>query len=151
MIHLKTYENWFTNIFKSSNDMWQKYMDDHIGNKFKTNYNALVGAAEEGNWSRFKYLLPKYINQINDIIIVDNKYKTNLLMTISGKSDIGFWEKKKMITALLDNNVNLYFKNKNGDNFYDIMDPKLKMWFEEKYPDIVEKLNIDKNINKYNI
>lgn len=151
MKHLKTFENWVTNIFKSSGNFWQDFEDDYMGNQFKTNYNALMGAAEDGNWSRFKRLLPRYKNQINDVNIEHNDDNTTtteniLIKVVNGRG--GNWEKKKMITALIENGVDLYFSNNNGDTFYSLIkDPKLKKWFDETYPDIV----IYFTTNKYNL
>lgn len=155
MKYLNTYENWFTNIFKTGDDMWQDYMDSRIGQKVTPRWNSLFGAASEGNWKRFKNLLPKHIKHINDVIIQNDElsisHLENLLILISRNRDIGTWEKKKMITALIDNNVDISFRTSEGEDFYDLMDPKIKTWFKQKYPEIVEKLELYKKSNKYNL
>lgn len=156
MKHLKTFENWFTNIFKKSDDPWQDYMDDFLGKNFgQTNYNALMGAADQGNWSRFKNLLPIYQKRINDIATEydDDNTKTSLnVLTKVIKGDSGLWEKKKMIKALIDNGVDLYFTNEKGEYFYDLIkDQKLKKWFDETYPNIVDQILLNKNASKYNL
>ena len=157
MKHLKTFENWFTNIFKKSDDFWQDYMDDVLGSNFgRSNYNALFGAAEEGNWSRFKNLLPKYKKYINDIateINDDNTTSTaNILTKIVTSNNSGLWEKKKMIKSVIDNGVDIYFTNEKGESFYDLIkDERLKKWFDETYPNLVEQILLNKNTIKYNL
>jgi hypothetical protein len=150
MKHLKTYENWFTNIFKSSNDPWQDWESDYGGVQLKNGYSALMDAALEGNWKRFKNLLPDYKEFIN-VIHNDNGEKKNMMISvIDGLGDT--WDKKKMIVALIENGVDVFFENENGETFYDIIKnrietTKLKEWFDETYPDIVIKLET----TKYNI
>lgn len=155
MKHLKTFENWFTNIFKSGDDGWQDFMDDYIGSQFKSNYNALMGAAYNGNWKRFKNLLPDYKKNINDVNIEHNDDNTTstenvLIKVVNGTG--GNWEKKKMISALIDNGVDPYFTTDTGKSFYDlIIDTKLKKWVEETYPNIVQQIILNKSTNKYNL
>lgn len=152
MKHLKHYENWFTNIFKSGDDMWQDYMDDTLGKIMSKGYNALMGAADEGNWNRFKNLFPKYKKYINDISYHYHNSKissssTLLMHIVLGNGDL--WEKKKMLKITLnDQNVNYHYKNEKGKNFYDLIkDPKLKKWFDETFPNIL----LDLSANKYNL
>jgi len=148
MKHLKTFENWFTNIFKST-DMWEDYMDDHIGSIKGKGYNALMSSAHEGNWTRFKDLLNNYdINSVHTDYNDDNTpSKSNVLFSvIYGKGDL--WEKKKMISALIEKGIDIYFENENGENFYEkITEPKLKKWIDEKYPDLEQSFLA----KKYNI
>ena len=153
MKHLKTYENWFTNIFKSSNDPWQDWESDYGGLQLKNGYSALMDAALEGNWKRFKNLLPAYKEFINDLYN-DNGKKSNMITSvIDGLGDT--WDKKKMIAALIKNGFDIFLKDENDKTFYDIIKDrikngetiKLKKWFDETYPDIVIKLET----NKYNI
>lgn len=61
MKYLKKYENWFTNIFKTGEDTHQDWQSNYGGAQLGTGYNALMDAALEGNWKRFKNLLPEYI------------------------------------------------------------------------------------------
>lgn len=156
MKHIKTYENWFTNLFKGGDsDLWQNFMDDTMGDKFSTAYNALMGAAEEGNWTRFKNNFNEYsavINAINKEFENGKEIKRTLLMHIViGSGDL--WEKKKMLKMVLDyNDVDIYIENEKGQNFYEMIeDSKLKKWFDYTYPDIVEKLERKKQEQKYNL
>lgn len=152
MKHIKTFESWFTNIFKSGGDHWQDFEDDYISHSgIIKNYNALVGSAEEGNWRRFKKLLPEYRKNINDIQIYNVQRTSNILISVI-KGDGDLWEKKKMITALIHDGVDPYFADHDGNSFYDyIKDKKLKKWIDETYPEIVEQLELNKSINKYNL
>jgi hypothetical protein len=152
MKYLKTYENWFTNLFKNDgiNQITRDFLADMIGD----GYNPLMDAAYDGNWNRFKELLPKFIKQINDIhtIYLDSgveEYMNVLLYVVCGKGDN--WEKKKMISALIENNVDVHFES-NEKNFYEmIKSPKLKKWIEETYPQIISDLLLQKSIKKYNL
>jgi len=59
MKKLKTYENWFKDIFKSAeNDIWNEYMSDEMEKSH--GYNSLMDAAETGNLKKFKYYFPKF-------------------------------------------------------------------------------------------
>jgi len=155
MKHIKTFESWVTNIFKSGDDHWQDYQDDFMGHvDLIKNLNALVGSADQGNWKRFKNLLPKYKKNINDIQIYNDgktEQTSNVLTaTVNGNGDL--WEKKKMITALIDNGVDPYFTDHNDNNFYDyIKDQKLKKWVDDTYPDIVRDLEANKLTKGYNL
>jgi hypothetical protein len=73
--------------------------------------------------------------------------KSNVLIdAVEGKG--GIWEKKKMIAALIENGIDIYFENQDGKNFYELIkDSKLKKWVEETYPNIEEKLRS----KKYNL
>lgn len=144
MKYIKTYENRFTNFFKSdgSDNYWQNFMNSELETKF--GYNALMSAASEGDWKKFKYRFPDYIKNIND---VSNDDKSTVLMyVVNGDGDL--WEKKKMLSLLFDNNVDLTFKDEKGRTFFDFIDDeKLKKWIEETYPEVVSQLNA----NKYNL
>lgn len=148
MKHLKNFESWFTNIFKSSGDGWEDYYANHIVNKSVSGYNALINAALQGNWKMFKRLFPDY--DVNSIYS-DDKEESNLLhAVIDGEG--GIWEKKKMITVLIEKGIDIYFKNEKGETFYEtIKDIKLKNWFDKTYPDIVDKFKRDKERDKYNL
>jgi len=152
MRYLKAYENWVTNIFKSY-DYWQDYADDVLINQSfsEKNFNSLMGAAMSGNWKRFKDKLPKYIEHINDIHIDDLNHKnTTLTHVVTGIGDL--WEKRKMIEELIENGADPYFEDESYNSFYDLINnQKLKEWFNKKYPQIVEKLLLNKSVRQYNI
>lgn len=144
MKYLKTYENRFTNIFKSKEpDMWNDYMEYELEDT--KGYNRLMQSAYEGNLKRFVFLLPKYIDKINDVF----EGKTVLIQVIRGESDL--YETQKMIEILLDNGVDYNFKFE-GNTFYDLItNEKLKKWFDKKYPEIVKELELNKNTDKFNL
>jgi len=147
MKYLKTFENRFTNVFKSHDlDMWNSAVEnDLIRMGIRMGYNALMQSAYDGNLKRFIYLLPDYIDKLNDIL----KYQTVLFFVITGEGDI--YEKKKMIQLLLDNGIDYNIKYK-GETFYDLItDDKLKKWLDKKYPEIVKELKLNKNTDKFNI
>lgn len=55
-----------------------------------------------------------------------------MIDVVEGKG--GIWEKKKMISALIENGIDIYFENQDGKNFYELIkEPKLKKWVEETY------------------
>jgi len=144
MKHLKTFENIFTNIFKSKDiDAWESFEEDDLEKNL--GYNMLMQTANYGNLKRFEYLLPYYIKKINDTF----EKKNILIIVVKGDADL--YEKKKMIELLLDTEINYTFTFE-GKTFYDfITNEKLKKWFDKKYPDIVKKLIFYKNTEKYNI
>ena len=156
MKYLKSYENRFTNIFKSTDSSNQE-TQDFMNAMYDKDYNPLMGAAAEGNWKRFKFLLPDYKDKINDVLTIhlDNGSDATeniLSFVVTGKGDL--WEKKKMIASLIENGVDVSFENENGKNFYErITSPKLKEWIgssgssDETYPNIP----ILKDVNKYNL
>lgn len=160
MKHIKTYESWFTNVFKSADGLLDADVD-FVNKTHDEGYTPLMGAARKGNWKRFKFLLPSSKDEINsvNIMYLDSgiEARTNTLMwAIFGEGDL--WEKKKMFTALIDNGIDIYFKTEDGENFYDKLkrnkDPKtikLKEWIEKTYPDIIEKVEMEKSTNKYNL
>ena len=143
MKYLKTFENRFTNVFKSHDlDMWNSAVENDL---IRMVYNALMQSAYDGNLKRFIYLLPDYIDKLNDIL----KYQTVLFFVITGEGDI--YEKKKMIQLLIDNGIDYNIKYK-GETFYDLItDDKLKKWLDKKYPEIVKELKLNKNTDKFNI
>lgn len=151
MKYIKKYENRFTNFFKSdgAGDFFQDYMDDRLQKGL--GYNALMSAAREGNWKKFKRKFPRYIKNINDVFIGSLnsgvEHKVDLLSyVVTGEGDL--WEKKKMLSLLFDNNVDLTFKDEKGRTFFDFIDDeKLKKWIEETYPEVVSQLTA----NKYNL
>lgn len=172
MIHLRTYESWFTNIFKSE-DNFDYDTRDAISNLISKNkgINPLINAAMDGNWKRFKFLLPRYKNQINDVHIMyldDGTEAKENVLTCALFGDGDLWEKKKMVSTLIKNGVDVFFKDEGGKNFYErlmrnIENPyyvnkkkmnvykKLKEWLDQEYPDMIEKLEIASDANKYNL
>lgn len=104
-----------------------------------------------GNWKRFKDKLPEYIEHINDIHIDDLNHKnTTLTHVVTGIGDL--WEKRKMIEELIENGADPYFEDESYNSFYDLINnQKLKEWFNKKYPQIVEKLLLNKSVRQYNI
>jgi hypothetical protein len=151
----KTFENRFTSIFKPRNNMTKNFMRHSMDD----NYNDLMNAAQSGNWKIFKELLPQYRQKINDIhtIYLDSgtEAKENVLTwVVFGNGDL--WEKKKMFSALIENGVDYLFRNEDDKTFYDRLKTnpdlnKLRIWIEEKYPDIIEKVIINNSTKKYNI
>lgn len=143
MKYLKKYENMFTNIFKSSDvDHWDEYVENDLEDNFK--YNKLMQSADDGNLKRFIFLLPEYKDKLNDIW----HNKNVLIQAMLGNGDN--YEKRNMIKLLLDNGIDYNFKFEDK-TFYDLMNNKLKMWFDKNYPDIVKELELNKNIKKYNL
>jgi len=144
MKYIKKFENRFTNIFKSSDvNMWDEYLENELENDHR--FSKLFQSVHIGNLKRFEYLLPKYLDKINDIY--DGQ---NILIKVIIE-DVDLYEQKKMIELLLDNGIDYNFKFE-GKTFYDFMiDEKLKKWFDKKYPEIVKELNLNKNANKFNL
>jgi len=144
MKHLKTFENWFTNIFKTSDvDMWTDKLDSNLEYNFK--YNRLMSSAKEGNLKRFIHLLPEYKDKLNNVF----NNKNVLIFAILGDGDN--YEKRNMIRLLLDNGIDYNFKYEDKTFYELISNDNLKKWFDKKYPDIVKELELNKNTKKFNI
>ena len=145
MRYIKTYENWFTNLFKDKEySIWNSYLND----KLETNYgyNVLMSTAKDGDLKKFKNYFHKYVNKLNNI---SKDGKTVLYYVVTGDGDL--YDKKEMIKILIDNVVDytIMYDNK---TFYDLINNnKLKMWFDKTYPEIVNEINIIKDTNKYNL
>jgi hypothetical protein len=160
MKYIKRYENRFTNIFKSSDSIKDDF-SDILNRHGDEGFTPIMNAAENGNWKRFKYLLPSSRNEINNVHVMylddGTEAKENVLTwAIFGRGDL--WEKKKMFSALIENGVNVLFENEDGLNFYDRLKSKkdkkyieLKEWIDEKYPNLIEEAKIKKDVNKYNL
>ena len=146
MKHIKTYENWFTNLFKDSEyDIW---WNNDFNNKMElsTKYNTLMITADDGDLKKFKHYFANYINNLNDI---SNEGKNVLHYVVTGDGDL--YNKKGMVKILIDNGIDYTIKC-NNETFYDmIKEPKLKRWFDKTYPNIVKELNIIKDTDKYNL
>lgn len=57
-----------------------------------------------------------------------------------------------MIEELIENGADPYFEDESYNSFYDLINnQKLKEWFNKKYPQIVEKLLLNKSVRQYNI
>lgn len=145
MKHLKTFENWFTNLLKNSEyNHWEEFYITKLGKMY--NYNPLIKAAEDGDFKKFRTYFFEYSDKLNDKTIEN---KNVLHYVVTGNGD--FYEKKNMIDYLMDSNIDYTIKYE-GETFYDLIkDNKLKKWFDKTYPNIVKKLNILKDTEKYNI
>lgn len=145
MRYIKTYENWFTNLFKDKEyNIWDDYLNSNLETTHK--YNVLMRTAEEGDFKKFKNYFHDYINNLNNI---SKDGKNVLHYVVTGDGDL--YNKKEMIKMLIDNGVDYTIKFENK-TFYDLIsEPKLKLWFDKTYPEISEEMNMIKDTEKYNL
>jgi len=157
MKHIKTFENWFTNIFKSDGsdtEQWDEHLIRNIINISGYNGGSLLRqAVSDGNLNKFKRQFPKFINKLNDITIDPDDNETSTILTlVASSSECDISDKKKMIKMLIDNGADPYFFNDSDRSFYDmIREPKLNKWVKDTYPEIVDKIELKKNSDKYNL
>lgn len=140
MKYIQTYENRFTDLFKSKEyDVWDLYMQSHLNEIDK--YTTLMFCADDGDIKKFKNYFKEHIpNQ------VDNYNNNTLIHVPTGKGSLR--NKKEMIRMLIDAGEDPFKKNIDGYNFIDrIKEPELKKWLLETYPDI----EVQVNANKYNL
>lgn len=140
MDHLKKYENWFTDIFKSKEyDTTDLFMQMQF--KEMDGMTTLMHCATNGDIKKFKNYFNEHIT--NEI---DKFGNTTLVHVATGKGSLK--NKKEMIKMLIDNGENPFRINDYGKTFLDeIKDPKLYQWIIETFPDIEFQLSV----RKYNL
>lgn len=140
MKYIKSYEKWFTDLFKSKEydktDLWMQHQLNKIDN-----YTTLMHCAEDGDIKKFKNYFKEHI--ANEVDAYNN---TTLLHVVRGKGSLR--NKKEMIQMLLENGEDPFIMNIDGKNFIDcIKEEKLKQWVIETFPEIEFQLNL----KKYNL
>lgn len=129
MKYIQTYENRFTDLFKSKEydvtDLWMQRQLQEIDKD-----TTLMFCANDGDIKKFRNYFKEYIaNQ------VDAYGNNTLICVVKGKGSLR--NKKEMIKMLIDAGEDPFRKNVDGRSFMDsIKEPKLLKWLYETYPDI---------------
>jgi len=152
MKNLKTYENWFTDIFKSHDtDMFDDFLDDRME---EMGYTRLMKYVSEGNLKKIKMALPLYIKTINNTYIQyldsGSQYEESALTIAASSGKASIPDRKEIIKLLIDNGANMFLEIEE-QTFYDVAIPEIKKWIEETYPDFAEELNFKRSSEKYNL
>lgn len=151
MKYIKSYENRFTDFFKSKEyDIFDLYKQSEF---FQMDgETTLMFCAGDGDIKKFRH----YFKDVNPDNIfsehipnqVDKYGNTTLIHVATGKGSLR--NKKEMIKMLIDNGEDPFIINMDGKTFLDIIikkTPELKEWLFKTYPDIEIKLTA----NKYNL
>lgn len=149
MKHLKKYENWFTDLFKSKEyDYPEQFIINTMEREFGHTY--LMSAADEGDFKKFQHYFPEYIDRKN---LKDNDTLTTLMHVATGKGSIE--DKKKMLKMLLDNGEDPFMKyngkseKDKGKTFYDFLNSELKKWVNDNYPQF--EFDLKQDVKNYNL
>lgn len=139
------YESFLTKFFHKNEPTKTKSLgaDLQIGDFPNLGITRMMVAAKDGNLEEF--LKSKYNPNS-----VDKSGISTLMWVATGSGTR--YGKKEMITYLIDNGDNPLLKDGHDRYFTDfIKEPDLIEWLNEKYPEIMNDIKMQKDAKKYNL